>query len=690
MQARFNDRTQYQTAKDVNANNLALQMSRVGHHIRRTIVEQARAQIGAEELLPPSHSGEPEPIPDTQEEINAQADAALRDLFPRIPNFDKQMIIEHAFKKGGTFQGQPVVGMVQSLPLSRRVQLAVLAHIRHNHTRYDRLLKEADYTTARKVVEKHCLDILVRWRGDEETGRDQFDEILREVVVLSDDSDESSSDEDEESSTDGSIPGIVDGDAHRTFAVPLRNSDRRYSQQLAKTPQLSKPQAHNPPRTPAERGSGQRRKNPGSKRANRGFKRYQAVAKRWEEAVNRNRYVQNEEPAPHSISTGRVPSQGPQRPPSVEIISPVQRAELPWIDHMARAPQPYYGTSREHRQFGCPNEGFAANHDAGLPMPLDSRPRLAQEAGPDSCPSEPVVVGRRIGRFPVDSHNRTNSAPQRRYPEDLKDYLVPSIEPVSPHSGADVPQFVRQVIRGEPRGPGQVPAGQAISSVPHSMPLDGRARDAEFYHTNPPMVVDGPRSALFSRTGQQQAMAPREYYSIREAQPGLALGASEQARRVYRVREPMEDTRHPHEAVITTRRVVRVHREARPAEAWGSEPLRVRERSPFHSRAAPLETYGKAEPRRVVYREASASRFDDRVPNPALALGSAHPPYYENHRAQPTGFWQRSTFARPESIGPLRPQAPSGYHDLSTRHSFQEVAPVQRAPVDYQHRGRVL
>lgn len=591
--------------------------------------------------------------------------------------------------QGGTFQGQPVVGMVQSLPLSRRVQLAVLAHIRHNHTRYDRLLKEADYTTARKVVEKHCLDILVRWRGDEETGRDQFDEILREVVVLSDDSDESSSDEDEESSTDGSIPGIVDGDTHRTVAVPLRNSDRRHNQQLAKTPRLDQPQAHNPPRTPAERGSGQRRKHPGSKRANRGFKRYQAVAKRWEEAVDRNRYVQNEEPAPHSISMGRVPSQAPQRPPSVEIISPGHRAEMPRIDHMARAPQPYHGTSQEHRQFGCPNGVFAANLDAGFSMPLDSRPRLAQNPGPDSAPSESAVVGRRVGRFPVDSHNRTNSAPQRRYPEDLKDYLVPSIEPVSPHSGTDVPQFVRQVIRGEPRGPGQVPAGQAISSVPHPMPLDGRARDADFYHTNPPMVVDGPRSALFSRTGQQQAVTPRECYSLREAQPGLALGASEQARRVYRVREPMENTRHRHEApVITTRRVVRVHREARPAEDWGSEPVRVRERSP-HSRAVPLETYGKAEPRRVVYREASASRFEDRAPNPALAPSSAHPPYYEIHRAQPTGFWHGSTYIRPESLGPIRPPAPSGYHDLPTWHSFQEVAPVQRAPVDCQHRGRV-
>lgn len=98
----FNGRTHSQTAKDANANKLALQMSRTGHHVRHTIVEEARAQIGEEDASTASNSGEPEPIPDTQEEYNAQADAALRDLFPRIPNTDRQMIIEHAFKKVST------------------------------------------------------------------------------------------------------------------------------------------------------------------------------------------------------------------------------------------------------------------------------------------------------------------------------------------------------------------------------------------------------------------------------------------------------------------------------------------------------------------------------------------------------------------------------------------------------------
>lgn len=585
--------------------------------------------------------------------------------------------------------------MVQSLPLSRRVQLAVLAHIRHNHTRYDRLLKEADYTTARKVVEKHCLDILVRWRGDEETGRDQFDEILREVVVLSDDSDESSSDEDEESSAAGSVIDILDGDTHRAVAVPSRINDLRHDQQPARISRLSKSQAFNSQTTPAERGPGQRKKHPGSKRANRGFKRYQAMAKRWEEAVNRNRDVQDVGPVTHPNSTGRAPNQVTQRPPSVEAISPVHRGEMPRVDHMTRTPQPYYGRSQDYRPFVRPDEGLAANIDAGYPSPHDSRPRHDQHPGPApapsaSAPSEAVVIGRRIGRFPMDSQARADPAPQRRHPEDLKDFLVPSIEPASPYPGTDVPQFVRQVIR-EPRGPEQVPAGQAYPPVRHPLPLDGRSRDPDFYPTEAPLMAGGPRPAMFSQA-RQQAMAPREHYSMREAQPDLAPGATEQVRRVYRIREPMDDARRPHEApVIATRRIVRVHREARPGEAWESEPGRIREYSPHrlesYARAPPSETYGKAEPRRVVYREASASRFENRAPNPASS--SAHPPYYEIRRAQPTGYWQGSTNIRPEPLGPVRPLAPSGYHEFPPRQSFQEVAPAQRAPAEHQHRGRV-
>ncbi|KAG8160309.1 hypothetical protein KVR01_009845 [Diaporthe batatas] len=277
------------TAKDANANKLALQMSRTGHHIRRTIVEEARAQIGEEDASTASNSGEPEPIPDTQEEYNAQADAALRDLFPRIPNTDRQMIIEHAFKL---------------------------------------LLREASYATARRVVEQHCLDFLVKWRGDEETGRDQFDEILREVVVLSDDSDEDS--EDDESSDEDFVRINTAVDSQRGFSVPSGAGKSPTGPGYSTGSGSSRTLSYKPPvLAVAAKSAGQRAKPQRPKKTNRGFKRYEAVAKRWEEAVNRNRHSQNTGPAGHAAPMDRMPSQGSRRLPSLEIISSGPRAASP-------------------------------------------------------------------------------------------------------------------------------------------------------------------------------------------------------------------------------------------------------------------------------------------------------------------------------------------------------------------------
>jgi hypothetical protein len=76
---------------------------RTGYHFREVIVDEAREIVGETVVVsqPALRSGKVyiEPIPESQEEINKQADAAIRDLFPRIPNIDRTMIIEHAFKK---------------------------------------------------------------------------------------------------------------------------------------------------------------------------------------------------------------------------------------------------------------------------------------------------------------------------------------------------------------------------------------------------------------------------------------------------------------------------------------------------------------------------------------------------------------------------------------------------------------
>lgn len=109
------------------------------------------------------------------------------------------------------FANKPTVGNNPELSLARRVQLAVIAHIRHTHTRYDMLLREANWEEARKTVESLVLDILIKWRGDEETGRDQLDEVLREIVVISDsEANSDDGDNDDDDDDDGNSDNVDD------------------------------------------------------------------------------------------------------------------------------------------------------------------------------------------------------------------------------------------------------------------------------------------------------------------------------------------------------------------------------------------------------------------------------------------------------------------------------------------------
>ncbi|KAG6146397.1 hypothetical protein E4U22_007333 [Claviceps purpurea] len=290
---------------NVATNCLSQQVNRLGHHVRQTIVEAARESIAH---LPQSGAvtpdGKPEPIPESQAEYHAQADAALRDLFPRIPNTDRQIIIEHAFtrvsilphghsqcsltnrtisqRKNGKAE-QPV-GFSDDIPLARRVQLAVLAHIRHAHTRYDELLKEAGYQMARRAVEELCLDIIVKWRGDEETGRDQLDEILREVVIISDsEGDESDSETTDDSSVEdsGSTTSVTVVPNQSVPAQPIVAKGRVPSPEITAGP--SRILAH--PRGNYLMASGDLGPQPHSRKDQRGFKRYRA----WQDAILRNR-----------------------------------------------------------------------------------------------------------------------------------------------------------------------------------------------------------------------------------------------------------------------------------------------------------------------------------------------------------------------------------------------------------------
>jgi hypothetical protein len=84
--------------------------------------------------------------------------------------------------------------------LARRVQLAVVAHIRHVYTDYDKLLKTGSWMQARQNVEHVSLAKLKEWRDEAGEASNEIEDTFREVIVLDDD--DESSDEDSLSTPD--------------------------------------------------------------------------------------------------------------------------------------------------------------------------------------------------------------------------------------------------------------------------------------------------------------------------------------------------------------------------------------------------------------------------------------------------------------------------------------------------------
>ncbi|KAI1343954.1 hypothetical protein F5Y15DRAFT_182505 [Xylariaceae sp. FL0016] len=396
-----------------NFDDLEHHMNRAGHHFRQTIVDEARKLLKLEgqhqQTVEHHKAGRPEPIPKTQEEINREADAVLRDLFPRIPHTDRHEIIEHAFKKDGKFKGEYKVGMAQDLPLARRVQLAALAHIRHTKTRYDELLRETDWANARKAVEKPCLDIIVKWRGDEETGRDQLDEILREVIEISDSEDGS---EDESSAEDT----IVRNSRAISVVTTATARDRviRHKEPVINNssiePRLSATLA-SPAQPVVVRRTDQRH----ARKTQQRFRRYAAAA----EALS-DRPTQNG-PIGGSAATGLA--SGPM------VVTRSRGSAQPTIHH--REPTVVLGHSprSRHTNSYVPVQAESPRFINGY-----SGERMAATVANGQIPSQVVRVvdnfsRPKVGPPVVRDHPHPSLSPVR---VGLQDMLLPSVEPVSP------------------------------------------------------------------------------------------------------------------------------------------------------------------------------------------------------------------------------------------------------------------
>ena len=307
------------------------------------------------------------------------------------------------------------------------------------------MLKETSYVNARKAVESLCLDVLVKWRGDEETGRDQLDEILCEVIVISDsESDESDDDEDEDdssvtSSADENPSGrlVKEDGAARMMAPPV---DLPPAAPLA----TNHPRGGRPPRVPhvslKKIKKASRTDRRAAKWAQRGFNRYQAA---WHEAVERQRH-ENDGLTQHSgpPPMGRSASHGPQ---------PWRTAELGRQDPaqaVARHPvEPSYHAFHAYGAALPPvdvsRERASRVHEQAVTYHMPQQAH-AQENPPMSG-FRPIVGSRVVPEVERVSYHG----------QDLKDYLVQSIEPVSPRPPNFPPRSsfaLHQPERGFPYG----------------------------------------------------------------------------------------------------------------------------------------------------------------------------------------------------------------------------------------------
>lgn len=97
------------------------------------------------------------------QEYVARFAAAVRELYPACPKGREQVIAEHACRK---YSGR--VGRSASAKRldAETVRLAVIAHVRHAETGYDRLLSQGyERRDARAEVEGQVAGTLARWAG---------------------------------------------------------------------------------------------------------------------------------------------------------------------------------------------------------------------------------------------------------------------------------------------------------------------------------------------------------------------------------------------------------------------------------------------------------------------------------------------------------------------------------------------
>lgn len=327
--------------------SLGVQLSQSGQVIRRQQVMLAeprkRGTLKKKRKTHGDRNGSPKSDV-SQATLDTQAREAIRDLFPRIPERDLHAIVARAFQKG-----KDRVGTAAELSLPRRVQLAVVAHIRHVYTDYDKLLKTGSWLEARARIERACLDQLAQWRGDDDEDPNAMEDILREVIVIPDD------DEDDE---EGHIEFDRDRLADRQQSVEIVSSHALAHEVQTRSLEYSHYARNDGPdrllSPESEQETGIRylgpalygldnREQRGEDR--RGYHRHRA----WEEALDRRRRnpdvphdTDNRVPLHTSAAAARTTQSGYDKAESFWQPQNVQQTLSAHLPQQARAEMPVY------------------------------------------------------------------------------------------------------------------------------------------------------------------------------------------------------------------------------------------------------------------------------------------------------------------------------------------------------------
>lgn len=137
---------------------------RQGLLVEKDALEQAEAECLADaEARARQRERAAQRRAELDQEYIQQFAIAVHELFPKCPAGREILIAEHACLKYSGRVGRSAAA--KSLD-ETAIRLAVIAHVRHAETEYDRLLARGyDRWDARSVVESQVNSVLLRWEG---------------------------------------------------------------------------------------------------------------------------------------------------------------------------------------------------------------------------------------------------------------------------------------------------------------------------------------------------------------------------------------------------------------------------------------------------------------------------------------------------------------------------------------------